>query len=223
MHAHLSESSARCCHLRFGDELFVSQGMVFGLTISPYKFQMLNNVLVSELVRHGYYCLLYLDDRMMYTHLPRPLVDSETSVGTYALLCGLNMLGGFISLDKSSLVPSQCLEFLGFIICTLTKTIRVPKKKHDEFCELVKSFMTNPFGFDYKTLESIRGKCISWLLVISNAKLFIREMNLVIATAVAEGWSFIPKSFLDQTKLFEELEFWTQLKEEDLVRYGRRD
>lgn len=93
MHAHLAQESARCCHLTVGDELFRGVGMVFGLTVSPQKFQMLNRVLVSALLRRHHHVLLYLDDRLAFSKVTRALAPGETTITTYSMLVGLVAFG----------------------------------------------------------------------------------------------------------------------------------
>ena len=73
MHAHLSRASSKCAFLSFGRELFYTVGMIFGLTISPYKFQQCNRVLINAMITWGFMVLLYLDDRLSYAHTTRPL------------------------------------------------------------------------------------------------------------------------------------------------------
>ena len=73
MHAHLSRASSKCAYLSFGRELFYAVGMIFGLTISPYKFQQCNRVLINAMITWGLMVLLYLDDRLSYARTTRPL------------------------------------------------------------------------------------------------------------------------------------------------------
>ena len=77
MHSYLGKESAKSCYLCVGRELFVCQGMIFGLTVSPQKYQMLNNVLVGNMVRHGHDVLLYLDDRLTSSLITRANLKND--------------------------------------------------------------------------------------------------------------------------------------------------
>lgn len=125
-----------------------------------------------------------------------------------------------MSLDKSELIPNHLIEFLGFLLNSHDQTVSVPQHKHEKFCQLVDEWAAQPVR-DYKTLEKLRGKAISWLLVLTNSKLFIREMNSVIAKAVAEEWADFPPGYLEKTGVFRELKFWTSLTPSDLIRPWR--
>ena len=219
MHCILSKESAKSAYLKFGRELFQCVGLCFGLTISPSTFQMMNNVLVSFLISHLHYCLLYLDDRLSFSTTTRDLVGTETTISTYCMLLGLVSIGGFLSIDKSVVIPTRQLDFLGLDLDTEACTVAVPKKKHDAFVDLVREFRASGPNYSVKQLERLRGKVISWLLVVTNAKLWIREMNLIISECEKREWSTVSHKYLTtETELFRELDFWTSLSDEDLVR-----
>ena len=50
--------------------------------------------MVNYLVMLGFMCLLYLDDRLHFARVSRKLKGTETTVGTYVMVSGINMLGG---------------------------------------------------------------------------------------------------------------------------------
>lgn len=106
---------------------------------------------------------------------------------------------------------------VGFELNSLLQTVRIPQAKHDKFSVLVHEFKQSPQR-ECKTLERLRGKAISWLLVLTNSKLFIREMNACIAKATAEEWTYFPDGYLENTGLFREFDFWLNLTPADLVR-----
>ena len=174
MHSYLGKESAKSCYLCVGRELFVCQGMIFGLTVSPQKYQMLNNVLVGNMVRHGHDVLLYLDDRLTSSLITRALVGNESTITNYCLLAGLTMLGNFLSLNKCTLKPTTNVDYLGFDLDTEKCDVSVPVKKHEKFCALVETFKNSGPQREVKLLERLRGKCCSWILVLTNARLFIR-------------------------------------------------
>ena len=82
--------------------------------------------------------------RLSFIEVTRPLIDDETTVTNFLLMAGLTMLGGFISYDKSCLIPTTDLDFLGMELNTTLTTIRVPQEKHSKICELVQAFKNNP-------------------------------------------------------------------------------
>ena len=101
--------------MEFDDLVFLCRGLCFGLTQSPPKFQDCNRVVQILLANLGHRIGLYLDDRgSMEQPNGHPIGDDQTTHGCYFMLILLTSLGGFLSLDKSSVTPSTKMEFLGF-------------------------------------------------------------------------------------------------------------
>ena len=99
----------------FHDLVFLWRGLCFGLTQSPPKFQDCNRVVQMLLANLGHRIGLYLDDRgSMEQPNGHSLGPGQTTHGCYFMLILLTSLGGFLSLDKSSIQPSTQMEFLGF-------------------------------------------------------------------------------------------------------------
>lgn len=111
------------------------------------------------------------------------------------------------------------LNVLLIQVDTVKEEVSVPERKLVEFKALCEQFLHDPlYKYNCKLLESIRGKAVSWLLVISNCRLFIREMNTVIKHYYEHGMECFDVDYIQSTELKKELSFWMQLKPEDLVR-----
>ena len=235
LQAMINHRSQTFCRILFGKTLLTHRSLAFGLTKSPSIFQSLNRVAVSALNRRGYPTLLYLDDRLLKEKLYRPLLDHETSIGGYCLLCLLVAFGGFISMLKSNFKPVQRGRFLGFDIDTVEQTIGVPLEKFTKTVSEIELFIKGltihgQRFMNMKLLERIRGRIISWMLVCENWGFFTREMNhtLKIHMARFEG----PRAETDlmlldnidnYDELVEELTIWTEARYVDLVRKWRSD
>ena len=180
--ARLSSFSRRFAAFLFISCLFYCDALPFGLVASPSKFQMLNRVAVTALQNLGIKIFLYLDDRMIISRLGRPLNPGETSVENYLLFCLLISFGGYVSMKKSMFFPSHQATFLGLDYDTKNKTVTVPRIKYDKTCKEIQEFLDGVFidgtkYYDMKLLEKIRGKLVSWFVVVLNYSYYIKEAN----------------------------------------------
>ena len=225
LQSRINDISQQLCRLQFGDLLLTHRGLAFGIHVSPPKFQNLNRVAVSTMNKAGFPTLLYLDDRLIIEKLLRPLSAEETGIGVYCLLGLLVGYGGYVSPKKCNFIPTQQGRFLGFDFDSIAQTITVPAEKHAKVVEQIREFKegTVIYGVSYRNmqlLEQIRGRIISWCLVVNNFGFYTREMNAAIAAHYArfegpraeeslmrldmlEGYDFLE----DELNVWRDLEF----------------
>ena len=87
--------------------------------------------------------------------------------------------------------------------------ISVPPKKWKTFVELLTGYL-KAGRITFKELEKLRGKCVSFILCNPYTKLFIRQMNKIIALLTKKG--FPPGHVITiEGELKEELEEWIKL------------
>ena len=84
----------------------------FGLNISPYYFCKTTRAVVHYLHQQGLRTVCYVDDFL--------LCDSDEHIGTSKklLISTLEQLGFFINYKKSSIIPSSCQRYIGYVIET---------------------------------------------------------------------------------------------------------
>ena len=237
MHAHLHPENAKNCFLGLGRELFRAQGLVFGLTVSPQKFQRMNSVLVNVLLKYGHSCLLYFDDRKhplphvwfyqktLQVELYRsdPTVNWRRNNRYYLSVDGWFDHAWWFHILRQELLNSNYRSgFSWYGIEYYPDYHTCPSRKALKNLRVSTGLQKQPFGYDVKYLERLRGKAISWLIVVTSAKLFIREMNSAIAEAYANEWCYFPRGYLKNTEIFREIDFWVNLTREDLVRPWHR-
>ena len=179
----------------------------FGSPKIPAVFQRANLVSISYARFLGVKNNLYLDDRLVIDN-DKTMIDGvpRNSFVTAALVIAK---GGFISLQKSDFNPKTAQDFLGLRLDTDLCTISVPPKKWERFKELLSYYLEHN-GCTFKELEKLRGKCVSFILCNPMTKLFIRQMNRMIAhlnRIKAVGTFFI--TFDDELRV--ELEQWLKL------------
>jgi hypothetical protein len=95
---------------------------------------------------------------------------------TFLTCTAMIAAGGFISRKKSTFKCSQQITFLGFDICTKTETVSIPKDKLEK-SQVELENVINSEKIHFKKLEKLRGKMCSFLLVIRNMRLYIRNIT----------------------------------------------
>ena len=97
-------------YLRFcvGEEVFQFRSLCFGLSTAPQAFTRVMAPISSIMHRHGFKILRYLDDWLVLGFLFWDLVRARDF-----LLWLCQELGVQVNLEKSSLTPTQTLDYLG--------------------------------------------------------------------------------------------------------------
>ena len=113
--------------------------------------------------------------------------------------------GIYINVKKSDLTINKEKEFLGMNINSDHQLVSIPDKKWWTFNLQCRSLKSQNFVL-YKDLEKLRGKAISFLIVVQRAKLHIRRMTECL-TRHASDLSSVPMS----PRLKQELDFWINL------------
>ena len=72
--------------------------------------------------------------------------------------------------------------------------------------------------WDIHELERIRGRLISWIIVIPDMRIYIRQMNVAVARAYDTSNFNLLQKDLSDLMLAEELMLWTRVPHSDLKR-----
>ena len=92
-----------------------------------------------------------------------------------------------IGISKSVLYPMTSLEYLGFLVDSVTQAFVIPQRKIVAWAPLRGKILACMKSVDIKSLQRFQGTCISLSLAVPAAKLFIREMNHAIVSASSNG------------------------------------
>lgn len=207
----LLESS---CQQYFGflwaEHYYVFRTIPFGFRASPYIYQT-TGMVVSHYVRSlGIPCLQYVDDRLNGQQcLGASQTESPYTLAERAIfiVCSLlTALGYTIALNKSQLIPVHILRFLGMMIDAVRGAFVIPQDKRQKFHDLL-CLVLAARCVDLRTLQRLQGKCVSFLLAVPAAKLYIREMSLAISKTSRNS-----KRIAIQGDLQSELQHWLFLR-----------
>lgn len=143
-HILLTDSSKTYFGFEWGGWFFISNTIPFGWKLSAFIYHTTGSVVSSYFRSIGIPCSLYIDDRhtsqiIFSATSPPPVVTPQSvtelnftlaQVAIFLVCYTLVTLGYTIGLDKSILIPSQSVPFLGFDSDSLNQTFRLlPHKK----------------------------------------------------------------------------------------------
>lgn len=121
---HVHKSSQKYLCFQWRNKCFAFQGLPFGLNTAPRVFTKLIKPIAAYLRKRGIRIIVYLDDFLI---LGSSIEESKAN--TQLTLDLLQWLGFTINWEKSILVPTQTLTFLGLSIDSQTMSLSLPEKK----------------------------------------------------------------------------------------------
>lgn len=120
----VQENHRKFLRFKFSDKLYQFTCLPFGLSTSPYVFTKLMKPVVNHLRQRGIISMIYLDD-ILFIHESK---ETCTNNIKYAIKL-LERLGFVINYQKSSLMPSQECNYLGFKINSHKFCIELTEEK----------------------------------------------------------------------------------------------
>jgi hypothetical protein len=183
--------------------------MPFGLNTAPRAFTKLMRPVVAVLRQKGIRLVIYLDDILLLAETPVAAREN-----TCALLDLLTQLGFLINWPKSSLVPSQSIEFLGFRLDTARMTLALPASKVASLRHLVASALATPM-MPLRRLASVVGSLHASAMAVLPTRLRTRALLRTKIAALAmrsQRWDGLvtqPPAALDELRWWQEnLDRW---------------
>ena len=151
----------------------------FGLASAPRVFTKVMRAVVTFLRNRGIRCVIYLDDLLLMNKSPSTLKEHTTLT-----LDLLEALGFLVNYPKSHLTPSQEMEYLGFLIDSTQKKLRLPKAKLDQIRTEASQILTSK-ETSARHLAQLIGKMSAAILAIYPAPLHYRSLQALKHKALA--------------------------------------
>ena len=173
-----------------------------GLSCAPRKFTKLLKPALSTLHLRGHVSSSYLDDMYLQGKTYRECVDNVIDSVQV-----VDSLGFVAHPDKSTFIPSQRLEFLGFILNSVEMTIRLTPEKATGLQTACNILLADPSP-TIRELARVIGKIVSSFPGVRYGPLYYRSLERNKLTALhANRWNFDKKVTLSPQAV-EELEWW---------------
>lgn len=131
----VAERDRRFMAFQWEGKKYTFKVLPFGLSVSPYFITKLYRSMVEHLQQQGHHVIIYMDDILVLGK------DRDTCRRSLqALRALLQDLGAVINEDKSSLTPTQRLDYLGFTLDSAEMRIWAPAKKMTNMYKALKAF-----------------------------------------------------------------------------------
>ena len=139
------------------DQLYAFTSLPMGLSSSPRIFTKVLKPVFAYLRRQfGHTCLGYIDDSF---YLEDSYKDCE--LATLHAVQLITNLGFKVHPEKSVIVPTQTLEFLGFVLDSIRMLVTLTLKKIDKILQLCAKFSHPKRMFTIREIASFLGTLVS--------------------------------------------------------------
>lgn len=122
---------------------------------------------------------------------------------SFILVSVLTSLGYTLVLSKSSLVPSRCVRFLGYLSDSVLLAFVLPEDKKLKFKAWRESILSQK-SVDLKTLQRFAGQTTSFSIAVPAARLYTRASF----RAISSGSKSPHKSIYVAVDLLREIQYW---------------
>lgn len=125
-------------YLRFlwKSQRYEFQCLPFGLKSAPRIFTKCTKPIMSALRSHGHRGIIYIDDSLWMGRSVRSVEETGFSV------VNLFQQAGFqINEEKSSLLPTQSVTFLGYVMDTVKMTVSLPQEKVQQILKEIQNLL----------------------------------------------------------------------------------
>jgi len=121
---------------KWKNKTYQFSSLPFGITVAPYVFTKMLKTPVAYLRRMGIRLTIYLDDVLIMNQTREgALRDCKNALEV------LQGLGFLINLEKSVTIPTQEMEFLGFLVNSIKITLSLPIKKVQKIQKLCRQVL----------------------------------------------------------------------------------
>ena len=201
----LNESAGRYVRFVWRGVCYEFSVIMFGLGASPRVFTKTLKAVVKYLrITFNLLILAYLDDFLI-----QAATYEECLLHTELAVLVFQCLGFEVNFSKSSMVPAQQIEHLGFLWDSVRMEISLPSDKRQKIIEQSQSFLDKG-GCTADQLRSFLGRLESVRAVTAQAPLHYRALQYLLQPLRKGSWRgqrFIPLT--REARM--DLEWWVQV------------
>lgn len=164
-------------YLRFAFQGVVYEYTVlpFGLSLSPRVFVKCTEAAIAPLRKKGLRLATYIDDWLLAALCPQ-----QIQAHTRLLLSHLASLGFTVNWEKSVLIPSQSIEFIGLHLNSITCKARLSADRIKALSACLATFRRGTL-LHYRTCLRLLGLMASALVVVPLGRLHMRPFQRWVA------------------------------------------
>ena len=192
-HIPLASFSRTYFKFQWGGWFFTSNTIPLGWKFAMHVYHTTGLLVFRYFHSMGIPCSLYIDDRhnsqIRLPHgssLSKSLGPDELNlacahIASFVVCYTLVKLGYCTGLQKSILLPSKSVPYLGFKCNSCLQAFCLLPCKKEEFISLIEAILTSS-QVSLSDLQKLSGKCRSMSLAVPRARLFTNEINMAIFT-----------------------------------------
>lgn len=143
-----------------------------GLSSAPRAYTKLMKPVFSSLRKDGHLNVSYIDDS---------LLQSETfdmcKVNVQDTMTLMDSLGLTVHPEKSIFIPSQIIEFVGYIINSVDMTVRLPTRKANDIIQQCKTFLSKD-EITIREFAQLIGKLVASEPAVLYAPLYYKSLEI---------------------------------------------
>lgn len=158
---------------------FIWDGVVYeysclpnGLSTGPRIFTKLLKPMYSALRKLGHTNVAYIDDSFLQSDTYEECVRNISDTLQLA-----DSLGFTVHKTKSVVIPTQTIVFVGFLICSVSMTVRLPPDKCEDMIQLCKEILAAR-SLTIRKFAQLIGKCVSVEPGVRYAALYYKIMEI---------------------------------------------
>lgn len=196
-HVAIHPASRRWLGLRFNGLLLQQNTLPFGLSSSPFVYNLLASTVVKHLRSRGVVLVHYLDDWLIVGDSPPELLHTRDNI----LLPLLWQLGFVLEMSKCELIPTQKLVYLGVCIDLTNNRLYIPAAKLDALLTAIRALLESQIAVSARHLSSITGKLAAVWRCLPSVRYHCRALFNLISETVRHEHSWDSLTTLSQPVL----------------------
>ncbi|KAJ8043910.1 TBC1 domain family member 10B [Holothuria leucospilota] len=188
---------------RYRNVDFCFRALPFGLSTAPRVFTRVTKVVLAFLRRQGIHVFAYLDDWLLVGRSAQEM--SDLTAYTVSLL---ENLGWIVNVEKSSLIPTQMITYLGAILDFRTGTASPSPQRVLTLSDMASDMLTRS-NAPAKTWLRLLGLMASMVDVIPFCRLFMRPIQIHLLEYFSPSRSPLSKRVPVLPSVRDHLLWWT--------------
>lgn len=198
----IHKDSRKYLRFQFDSKIYEYTCLPNGLSSAPRLFTKMLRVIFSHLRSQGLMSVTYIDDILLIGKS-----ENECKMNIALTTETLEKAGFYINKEKSNLVPTKQLRFLGFDLSSKTMKISTPQPKLSRLAELVKSSLENR-TMTIRRLSSIIGTIISILPAYKYGKMYYRRLESYKIKVLKQNYGCYEKECTIPDEAIPDLIYW---------------
>lgn len=208
----VAQEDRRFLRFRWRGTLYEFQCLPFGLSSAPRVFTKLLRPVIALLRSQGIRCIIFLDDLLVMQQTQRALERIAQDI-----LILLQVLGFRINWEKSSLVPTQLIQYLGLMVDSTQMTVALPEDRLRGIVQAC-SQASRRNRITIRDLARLIGRMTATTIAVLPAPLCYRNLQQLKNQALLNTSGNYEAKVLLNEAAKQELQWW----KEELLRWNGR-